>query len=369
MSLDDRQTVLTAVLRRVPGAWHQPAARDVAALVRAAERHGVRPLLAARATDDPDVPPALRAALTDGAPARVAADLADEAALGAAIAGLAGSGIDALLFKGSELAFTHYERSDLRPRLDADVLVRPADVEHAHQVLVDLGYIPDIQAGTEGVLHQRPYSRLTMGGQPVVIDLHWRLVNPAVFEHLGEFGELHAASIAVPLLGPHARGLGPLHAMLVACVHRVAHHFDDDRLIWLYDLHLLAGSFDEDLWRRFAIEAEARGVSAVCRASLTRAVTAFGTAVPDTVLSAPGRREVTARYLQTRRPHAQVVFDDLRALPTWRARWRTMRAHVLPPAAYMREVYAPESGKPLPWLYALRAVRGARKWFGGSSRT
>jgi hypothetical protein len=110
-------------------------------------------------------------------------------------------------------------------------------------------------------------------------------------------------------------------------------------------------------------------VAEVCRASLSRAVAAFGTRVPEALLAPAGRRkEVTARYLEPARPHAQVVFDDLRALPTWRARWRTLRAHVLPPAAYMREVYAPDSARPLAWLYAVRAVRGARRWLAGSSR-
>jgi hypothetical protein len=38
------------------------------------------------------------------------------------------------------------------------------------------------------------------------------------------------------------------------------------------------------------------------------------------------------------------------------------RQHVLPPADYMREVYAPASSAPLPWLYARRVWRGARRW-------
>jgi len=45
---------------------------------------------------------------------------------------------------------------------------------------------------------------------------------------------------------------------------------------------------------------------------------------------------------------------------------RLATQHVLPPAAYMREIYAPSSTAPLPWLYARRAWGGARRWLSRS---
>ena len=44
------------------------------------------------------------------------------------------------------------------------------------------------------------------------------------------------------------RGLSPVHALLVACIHRVAHHRGTERLIWLLDIHLLASRLEEREW-------------------------------------------------------------------------------------------------------------------------
>jgi hypothetical protein len=266
----------------------------------------------------------------------VALDLLREQGIREVMAALGRAAVPALLFKGTQLAYTHYPRPDLRPRLDTDVLIAAWDLPRAHRVLLALGYRPDVQAGSAGVLYQQAYVRQGPEALPHVLDMHWRLANPEVFGHVLSFEEMTAESVCIPQLGQHVRGLGGVHALLVAAVHRVAHHFDDDRLIWLYDLARVGGGLDADEWRRFHALASARGVLSVCRASLEQA--------------------------EARRPHALVVLDDLRALPDWRGRLRVVRSHMFPPARYMREIYAPRSRAPVAWLYAVRAVRGARRW-------
>jgi hypothetical protein len=57
-----------------------------------------------------------------------------------------------------------------------------------------------------------------------------------------------------------------------------------------------------------------------------------------------------------------VLMADLRALGSWTHRWQLVKEHVFPPAQYMRDVYAPSSRAPLSFLYARRALVGARKW-------
>jgi hypothetical protein len=63
--------------------------------------------------------------------------------------------------------------------------------------------------------------------------------------------------------------------MLLACMHRGTHrhnpyyvsdepHFGGDRLIWLYDLHLLAGSFSEHDWQSLIARAEGKGLLGAC---------------------------------------------------------------------------------------------------------
>jgi hypothetical protein len=68
------------------------------------------------------------------------------------------------------------------------------------------------------------------------------------------------------------------------------------------------------------------------------------------------RREPSAAYLSGPRHGVQAAWLDLRASPSWRARWELASEYVAPPVSYMREVYAPSSRAPLPWLYLKRVV-------------
>ena len=75
-------------------------------------------------------------------------------------------------------------------------------------------------------------------------------------------------------------------------MHRVAHHNDADDLIWLYDIHLLAGRLSADGWRELTALARWTQVTAVCAAGLEAAADAFGTMIP---VEAAGLRDADAR--------------------------------------------------------------------------
>jgi hypothetical protein len=336
---------------------------------RLAERHGVTPLVSRRLNELVDTPLPLRVQARELAHQALATDLLSEAALRLLLEAFHDAAVTALLMKGVMLAYTHYPRPDLRPRLDADLVISAADRRRAHDVLIALGYQPDIQASTELVMHQLSYTKVSSGGFAHVVDVHWRVANPEVFRQVLAFDEVLADAVPVAGLGPFARGLSDVHALLVACVHRVAHHFDDDRLIWLYDIHLIATRLADTGWEEFAHLAVERRVLAICRAGLQQCKERFGTSVPESFWSVEeprAAREVTASYLTPHRPHVRVVVDDLRALPTWLDRWRMMRQYAFPPVDYMREIYAPTSSTPLVWLYAHRLFFGARRWLARS---
>jgi hypothetical protein len=199
-----------------------------------------------------------------------------------------------------------------------------------------------------------------------VFDVHWRVANPQAFGDVLPFDELWRASVPMPRLGPAARGLSPVHALVLACTHRIAHHFDSNRLIWLYDIHLIASALTADEWDGFLSLAERWHVAGVCGHSLERAVSCFATVIPDNVVAAArlhARSEaLTAAYAGPPRRHIANVMSDLQALAGWRDRLRLLRQHAFPPPQYMREVYAKSSRAPLAFLYARRVVRGARRW-------
>jgi hypothetical protein len=339
----------------------------VEAILAVAEDHGVLPLVAAALPQLSQAPRVLAAEAARRAQEYVGADLVAEVELRAVLAALHTSGVDPVLIKGGHLAYTHYPRPDLRPRFDTDLLIAPDALPGTDGVLTGMGYTSQPSVGEDIVMSQRCYTKRGSGGQRHLVDVHWKLANSPVFADLVSYAELAREAVPVASLGPSARGLSPVHAMLVACVHRIAHHFDAGNLIWLYDVRLLAAGLDERDWDRFIDLAANRRVAGVCRTSLERAVNRLRAPVPPRVLEELGRRsaarrEIAAGYLAPRRSRAATLVDELRALPTWPARWRLVREHLYPEASYMREVYAPASSAPLPLLRVRRVMRGAWKW-------
>jgi Uncharacterised nucleotidyltransferase len=346
------------------------AACDPAEFCRAASRHDVLPLVAERLARLPDLPEPLGSLVRQQANAAVVADLLRESELKTTLDALDTAGVAALVIKGGHLAYSHYGRPDLRSRNDTDILVRAADRRRAHRVLLKLGYATKRQMSGDLVAYQASYLKRRTGVTSHVLDLHWRIANSQVFAGVLSYDELSAKAVSLPGLGRAARGLCDVHALLLACVHRVAHHYDSDHLVWLYDIHLIANGLSAADWDVFVALAAERKVAGVCRRSLERTLRYFPTSVPrhvwtDQRFTATAGEERTAAYLKTRR-HVQVIADDLRVLPTWAARWHLLREHLFPPGAYMRGTYSPASHAPLLLLYARRLLRGGRKWLSRS---
>jgi hypothetical protein len=343
------------------------AALDPGAFVASARRHRVLPLVADALRGRPGVPAPLLDAVQREAHRQAAKDLLCEDELRRLLDRCAEAPIDVLLFKGAQLAYRVYPRPDFRARADSDLLIAPERRQDLHDLLTDLGYdlVPDLEGRHAN--YQATYVLRRQGLTIHEVDVHWRLVNREVFADLPSFDELWLSAEPLPGLTASARGLSPVHALLVACVHRVAHHFDSGALVWFYDIHLLAKAFGCDDWKGFVDAAGRASVASICLHGLTRTMGWFGTPVPDGVLvdlrrlAEHGEREASAEYLAPGRRPIHDIVSDLRALPTWSARSRLVSERLFPSARYMREVYARTSRAPLAWLYLLRALQGARK--------
>jgi hypothetical protein len=154
--------------------------------------------------------------------------------------------------------------------------------------------------------------------------------------------------------------------LLVACVHRVAHHGDADDVLWLFDVYLLARPFTPREWDAFVALASARKMRAVCARTLSLARDAFGGIDLEriAVLSAPAASsEPSAAFLGGGLRRVDILREDLAATPGWRSRLALLREHLFPPAAFMYDRYGMQSRIALPWLYVHRIVSGLPKWF------
>ncbi len=141
------------------------------------------------------------------------------------------------------------------------------------RVMTALGYVEPALSDGELLFCQFQMTREDHLGVGHVFDVHWKISTQTVFADVLTYDELAASAAPVPALGPHARTTGGVHALLLACIHPVMHHQNADRLIWLYDIHLLVDRLSEVELERFASLARQKRVAAIClhQLLLTRA--------------------------------------------------------------------------------------------------
>jgi hypothetical protein len=329
--------------------------------------HGVLPLVlhAGHATAGwQDWPDALRAGLQEAARRHAALELAQRGETAEVLDALAARGIETIVLKGAALAHTVYPEPWLRTRSDTDLLVRAADRQAAFAAMEQLGYRRSEAAGGELASSEASFTR---PGAMLPVDLHWRINNSSLLSPVLEFGSLREGAVPVPALGAHARTPGPVDALLLAALHRATHHqmpmrvdghaHRGDRLIWLYDLHLLAPRLAPAQLTELAGRAARHGVAGLCLDALRAAQETFGTAVPAALAQSlerdAARAEPSMAFLRGGR--RGLLLAEVRALRGWGERWRLVREHAFPPADYMLRKYSTHRRWLLPALYVRRA--------------
>jgi hypothetical protein len=331
------------------GAWTGIAAEDVPAL----DEHGLIPLLFARTRE-----PLLR----DAAVAAAAAEPLRLADLRRVLEALSTAGVVPLILKGTALAYQLYAAPELRPRGDTDLLVDRPDLDAVRAALSSLGYTERMTSGDELAIRQTLFFRTDGFGVDHAYDVHWDIANAPRFAQMLSVPELRSRSIAIPPIAPHARALSRPDALLHACIHRVAHHHGSERLIWLYDIHLLREAMTAEEHRELWTRAAEREMLAICIRSVDAARDWFGGAhdLASDYLdrSRLDAEEASARWLHCGRRRAAVTLDEIAALPTWRTRLRRIRQLAFPPPAFLYAQFGTRSPLALPFLYLWRGMRG-----------
>lgn len=365
--------LMCAALRGEHPAWPDSGdAALAAAFIERSEYHGVQALLYERLHAAPGWPQDVLQALHQSAIGGAMWELRHHQVVAEMLATLARIGVEPVLFKGTALAYSLYPDPALRTRGDTDLFVAPRDKARTLDALAALGFARVLELG-ELTSYQACLTREVAGGGEHTLDLHWKINNSELLARLFDYGELRRDAVPLPALSPHALGAGPVHALLIACMHRAGHkqapyyvdgvaHYSGDRLIWLYDIDLLARALDPAQWTEFVSLAGKKGLRAVCLEGIEQARARFATPVPADVMDAlgePGPIEPAAAYLDA--GHLRRRWLDFWAHEGLAGRLRFARELVFPPADYMRERFPDARPGWLPWLYARRALGGLRR--------
>jgi hypothetical protein len=359
-------TIAAAI--REPGApLPLAAASDAGALVDAASRHRVLLLLGYRLRAAGQLaawPSEFQDRFRAAERLAGAVDAARHAQLERVLSALDASGVRALVIKGAALAYTDYPAPHVRTRCDADLLICSDDVPAAEQTFSALGYAREQETSGRLVSHQRHYALRDQFGVAHLFDVHWKVSDRQALADTLSFEELWATRVAVGALGPAAATVSADCALLIALVHLAGHHPGSHDLLWLYDIHLLAGRLTAQEIVAAQHRAIERGIGALARDGLMDAWRTFGGAETKVLADAIGPAQVDSQPGFWRQPSrlADIMRRDLEALPTWRARALLLREHLLPPTSYMRAKYGVGSKLLLPALYAWRVIAGAPRW-------
>jgi hypothetical protein len=365
---------IVAALRGEAAAW--PGEHSIDTVFDACVSHDVVGLLHHRlqsASAGADWPPAFHDRVTAHARTEAAVDLARRSELIGVLDALASAGVQPILFKGAALAYDIYASPIARPRNDTDLLVPRAHVDAVRAALAGVGYAPTPYLEGELVFRQFELQKIDAFGVSHALDVHWNVSTQTLFANAFSYEELLADAIGVPALGPQARTVSRVHALLIACIHPVMHHRNEVRLIWTSDIHLLASRLSAEMWRAVTRLAIAKQMATIVAHGLALAQAQWHTPVPEGVLAqlATASDEPSARYLEAGRGWRHELVDNVAYLPTWRSRLRLIREILFPTPTYIARTYRVEGVLAtvlLPALYVRRLVVGATQLLIGRKR-
>jgi hypothetical protein len=344
---------LCGVLRGEGKSW--PSAADTnfySSFLERTHHHGVDALVChvLKPTDAwNELPDVLKDELLQRSRGAIAIEMARSRDLNSLHEALEQAGLSALLLKGSALAYTHYPDPHLRTRVDTDIFIDSGDIRQVRDTLPGLGYQ---LRGWAYKSHQFNAVKEDFGGGIIKYDVHWRSNNCSTYARVIGYQEAEKESIPVPGLNGW-RTLNPVHTLLLACMHRAgSSRHDPDRLIWLYDVHLLVSSMSEQELLSFSARAVSENIQAVCYQAIEKSRRCFATQVPGQVLqillSPSGPKSIGRRFSNSQ---LALIFDDLRQMPDLRSKLALLREFLMPPGEYLLGRYGKEGWYWIPPLY------------------
>jgi hypothetical protein len=272
-------------------------------------------------------------------------------------------GIEVLPLKGPLLATLLYGSPSHRICDDLDLLVRPADMPRAEELMGTLGFQPVYPADD---YHQSLARRGTF------VELHFAVAppsNPTI-----DLPAAWARARTVTFQGQPARFFAPPDLLMYLVLHLVKHDFS--RLIWLLDTHLALKQLSSDEVNELLIMARRMGIEGAFLTTCALIEAVFEQPLPGPLARAVARKPVIstqARQILTQMLEAPVdattthqgtqTFIQLE--PGMRARW-AQRLRALRPS-HQDYAWAASHHLNPQWMLILRPLRLVRKHGPGSA--
>ncbi len=287
-----------------------------------------------------------------------------ERQLGEILGAFKEKGVRALVLKGPALGRTVYPDPALRPGSDLDLLVRPEQFIKAREIFKKAGYRCESELfeiyknfHCEEDFTSRANSRVIRS-----VCLHWDVHDFFGKKRGNRAEEFFQKAVEIDAANLSFEAMHQVDALILAALHLIMTHNQDMRLIWIYDIALLARNLvvpedweilkerSLDCGARLAVEKSLRLAQILTGLQLPRRFSDFST------WPKPAEAELTCMTnAMVKRGNPKVLFKlHLSSSPELFKRVRYFCKLILPGPDYMQHHYGRSNGLLLPLSHARR---------------
>jgi hypothetical protein len=190
------------------------------------------------------------------------------------------AGIAAVTLKGPAFASRYWGDVAVRPSMDVDLLVAPADLPASRRAFEARGYRVGGSADPGWYESRWHYHRTLNREQPPspTIELHWAVARPGL-AHI-DAAAIVAGRESVRCLHGELPAPAPGWALLVAALHAARHHFPLREVV---DLAFVARTLDDAQWAAVVRDARRASIGPVLYYALSMVGRRFGGDLPPGV--------------------------------------------------------------------------------------
>lgn len=275
-------------------------------------------------------------------------------------------GIRFLLLKGEALAHSLYPESYLRTRSDADLLFEnEADALLACNILQSEGYLKANTLSGKFVGYQFNCSKKIGSQFSHDIDVHHKISDYIWLSRKLPFDELFPASVEIRIDNIPLNTTGTVHSLIHNCIHRATNRTigQENRLIWLYDIHLLSKKMGEEEWSVLTDLTKQKSLAYIVYDALKKVNELFETPVPQKVVNdlQRAKEKENSPFGRTEKRWRLYLFD-FRCNKGLKNKLTQLGEHLFPSTEYMKVKYDDSKTWNLPYYYIKRLISGLRKY-------
>jgi hypothetical protein len=269
--------------------------------------------------------------------------------------------LDFILLKGEALSHSVYPLPHLRTKTDIDLLFSSkAESERASKILEAEGYQRMLSQRGTFVGYQFVCHKQYASGFRMVFDIHNEITNYLWFNRRLGYRYLLENSNFIEIENVQVRVLNAVHALIHACAHRITNKPNDtaDRLIWLYDIHLLSQSLSGTQWQNLVQVCSSKHLSEIVLQGLHISHETLASSLPSKYIDQLKNNAATCNDpFSKKRRRIHMYWSDFILNKGVSNKLIQIRERLFPPADYMLKRYDLKSSRCLVYYYLKRMLK------------